>query len=253
MIIFFPICSQDPLSIHFLLKSEWSSPKVSTIFNKRWSSRPTNQNVRPLVTAGKRGTWESSQVIRAKKRSGWKKWGNGCLPVSRIVVPYLNNQWDHPGCCLLTRVFGFTPFLMKTRNQQLLFIATPYFLLPGLLGVWFTPGRLEKDWNQNTQMFICGQSRFSIFIRCEVISLMFVLINLTFFSFALNICLHISLGAKVEQKPFTRCLYISLLVYFKEKPSKGSSLYQAKPWEKKMKPERLKWRTEVEAGARRQT
>lgn len=41
------------------------------------------------------------------------------------------------GVFLLTGGFGFTLFL---RNQQLLFIAIPYFLLPGLLGVWSAPG-----------------------------------------------------------------------------------------------------------------
>lgn len=165
-----------------------------------------------------------------------------------MAIYRLAGEWSHIlktsktilGICLLTRVFGFTLFLMKTRNQQLIFIATPYFLLPGLLGVWSTPGRLERGWNQNTQMFICGQSRFLIFSRHEGISLMFVLINLAFLSFAQNICLRISLGAEVEQKACTRCSRISLPVYLKEKPSKGSSLYQAKPWKQKMKPERLK-------------
>lgn len=79
-----------------------------------------------------------------------------------------------------------------------------------------------------------------MFSRHEGISLMFVLINLPFFSFAQNVYLHISLGAEVEQKGHTRCSCISLHVYTKGNPFKGSSPDHPKLWEEKMKPERLK-------------
>lgn len=145
------------------------------------------------------------------------------------------------GVCLLTRSFGFTLFLMRIRSQQLLFTTTPYFLPPGLLGVCSIPGEQKKrSWNPDTQLFKHGQSRFLMFSRHEGISLMFVLINLAFFSFAQSICLHISPRVKIEQQSHTRCSCISLHVYLKGNPFKGSSSYQANMWEKKMEPERLK-------------
>lgn len=65
-----------------------------------------------------------------------------------MVVCQLVGQWSYIlmhrktilGVFLLIGGFGSTLFLMRARNQQLLFIAIPYFLLPGLLGVWSTPG-----------------------------------------------------------------------------------------------------------------
>lgn len=68
---------------------------------------------------------------------------------------------------------------------------------------------------------------------------MSVLINLSVFSIAQNICIHISLGWKLNKRLITDA-HAYLCVCLKGSPYKGSTSYQAKLCREKMKPESLK-------------
>lgn len=104
---------------------------------------------------------------------------------------------------------------------------------------------------QTHNLFKCGQNRFLMFSRHEGISLMFVLINLAFFSFVQSICLHISLGVEVEQKTHTPDAHTYLcMCTWKETLSKEAVTRRPSFGRRKGG---LKWRTKVQTETRRKS